>query len=724
MTLPISDTTRTCNQCGGEFDTATKRIDARYCSRTCQKHSVRTAKRRTHDVEFVAIDGEGIYRGTRHRYVLLGCGERQIEDQRGLGLEAILRFLYDCFLERPDAVYVGFFLGYDFAQWFKQLPMERAWRIFTTAGYALRKRDGGRPPLPVDWKDWQLDALPSMKRVRIRPKGSKQWMHICDAGPFFQSSLLSVIEPSQWSDPVVSESEFAELKTGKERRDSAKLDDEMRYYNRLENNVLSRVMVRYNEGLVKAGVRLTRKQWFGPGQASQEWLKLVGAPKGEEIRNVIPADILDFAIRTYYAGWFEIMCHGVVPGTLWEYDINSAYPFIMANLPCLLHGEWETGSGEPPDRKDTLTMVCARVQGSDKFIGAMLHRSKDGTRLSRPRNTTGHYWLHELEAASNCGMVDNIQFKEWHRFKRGCNCPPPLRGLADLYEQRLAIGKNTPQGKAFKLIYNSAYGKFAQSVGDPIFANPIYASLITAGCRTMILNAIATHPEGTRAVAMVATDGVYFMSRHNHLPLGDGLGQWEESTKENCTLFKPGVYWDDKARQAIKEGSHPKFKARGVSSKDFSRCLTSIDKQFATWDKAWTNSLNAHAKPDDWDDDWPYYLPWQPMLFDWPAVEFTVEFGMTTMAQALQRNDWAQAGLVRHNIKNRQNAYDETKRNVNKVWYHLDTKTWRSQPNDWAGEPESTPYDKRFGEEARNQIWREEITPDGPVSMLWSEAIR
>ena len=161
-----------------------------------------------------------------------------------------------------------------------------------------------------------------------------------------------------------------------------------------------------------------------------------------------------------------------------------------------------------------------------------------------------------------------MEYLSWLEYEP-CDCKPPLRGLAGLYDARLRVGKDTPTGKAYKLIYNSMYGKLAQSVGNPKFANSIYASLITAGCRTMILNAIATHPGRADDVLMVATDGVYFRSRHNDLAISNRLGGWSETRKENLTLFKPGVYWDDSARERIHLGKAPNFKSRGISARDF-----------------------------------------------------------------------------------------------------------------------------------------------------------
>jgi len=62
---------------------------------------------------------------------------------------------------------------------------------------------------------------------------------------------------------------------------------------------------------------------------------------------------------------------------------------------------------------------------------------------------------------------------------------------------------------------------------------------------------------------MVATDGIFFDSRHPTLELSNRIGEWEEARRENLTLFKPGVYWDDKARELIRDGKFTGFKPEG-----------------------------------------------------------------------------------------------------------------------------------------------------------------
>jgi hypothetical protein len=210
----------------------------------------------------------------------------------------------------------------------------------------------------------------------------------------------------------------------------------------------------------------------------------------------------------------------------------------------------------------------------------MPHREKNGS-IHRPEYTTG--WIHwdEIQACVKAKLIDpaSITIYEWYRYQP-CDCPPPLAKVTDLYALRTKAGKNTPLGIACKLVPNSLYGKFAQSIGSPKYANPVYASLITSRCRIQITDAIATHPKGAKDVVMIATDGIYFRHPHPKLALTSNLGDWEEGLKHNVTLFKPGMYWDDKARANLAAGETVSFKARGVNAKDFSKCLLEIDDQF------------------------------------------------------------------------------------------------------------------------------------------------
>lgn len=596
--------------------------------------------------------------------------------------------------------------GFDFDDIGELVPGEIEWTPNLDPDAAL--------PFP-GWKTF----IHAKNSARV---ASDSWLYICDTGAFWQTSFLNVIDPKGWGtgDSVVTGPEFDLLKAGKDSRSRivpyGQTDylDEMQRYNILENEILSRVTERLNRGFMNDAIpiRIKRNEWYGPGRAAQTWMDMlhnrvadrdavtfnnatglrgkVGSRDRWNERGILNADVYqsmptwfnDAARASYYGGWFEQFCHGHC-GDVWEYDINSAYPFIIASLPCLhtdgshngsyLHG---TGNDHPVGR-EYFTLIHATISGTNPHIGVMPFRTKQGNIL-RPLTVRGWYWTHEVDASRNAGLVENVDVHEWVSYK-ACTCPSPFNpadiGIERMYNLRLEVGKDSPAGKAFKLVYNSAYGKTAQSVGTPKFANPVYASLITAGCRTLILEAIASHPSGSSAVTMVATDGVYFTERHPGLPLSKTqLGAWDETFKEGMTQFMPGVYWDNATRKLVKEGAAPKMKSRGVAARDLAKQIGNLDNLFAQ----------------------AYFALQSGEPFEWPSIKFRQNFLLTSAKLALQRGKWDEAGRVTHDAERSISSNPQNKRQS--TAYRDDvTGVVRTRPYPQWTTIDTQPYSKAFG---------------------------
>lgn len=582
-------------------------------------------------MHFISVDGEGItYEDSQgvlqHKYVLLSVGDKSLHRHGDrIGFNDIMPFLYRQHQLNPTACFVGFYLSYDFSQWLKDISRDAAWLLLSTEGIAKRtpKRMKNPTPWPVYFAGWEIDILAS-RRFKLRPamkdwrtENHYSWMYICDAGSFWQCSLMTAINPKNWTTPILSEAEYEIIKEGKKSRSDATFNDSMVVYNVTENKALSSAMDSLRAGFEEQSWKLTKKQWFGPGQAAEAWLKTINAPRRETLESLIPSDVMAAGIASYYGGWFEIPRHGTVKGTSYEYDINSAYPYIIAGLPCLLHGRWEHSTKDAVNKLSLSGLVLARIttHGSDRYLGGLPHRDRHGI-ICKPQNVSGWYWAHEINAAIAAGLIDTVQVHETYTYHK-CACRPPMYDIARLYEQRLRAGKNTASGKALKLVYNSAYGKFAQSVANPKYGNGLYASLITAGCRTLILEAIATHPKKSAAVLMVATDGVYFSSPHPTLEISpNALGKWDSATKENMTLFMPGVYWDDESRNSLADENTVKIKSRGINGFELAQHIETIDTQFG---KRFT---------------------------EWPAITIPIRFQVTSPKLALARGKWHTCGEV------------------------------------------------------------------------------
>jgi len=648
------------------------------------------------DVEFVGVDGEGVTRPDgKHEYNLLSVGSRSLyfDDGRELTWYDIIPFLWECFLERPEAIYVGFYLGYDFTQWLKHLPENRARMLLTDAGIASRQRSksgGNHTPFSVEHHGWEFDFL-GLKRFRLWETSSDKRFYLCDTGAYFQTSFLNAIDPLKWPDgAILSDSEFKQIQRGKEERGvsvveyGTPIDLDTIAYNHLENRVLARLMRKYNEGLTDIGVRLKRNQWFGPGQAAQSWLNSIRAPTREQFEDASTPEVRSACRSSYYGGWFENFAHGHIPGTSHSYDLNSAYPDIQSRLPCTLHGTWEMRSDHM--QSGDFVLVYGTVSGTNEYIGAAPHRLRSG-HILRPNRTKGWYWKHEIEAATNAGLVSSVDVERSLSYLP-CDCPPPFWAERRLYEERLKVGKNTINGKARKLVYNSAYGKTAQSIGLAKYANPFYASYITSMCRTFILRAIAHHEFGPSDVLMVATDGITFRRRNIHLALSETvLGQWSETANSNLTLFMPGVYWDDATRHKLAEGAHPTLKSRGISA-------VSLAKRIAEIDALFHDAYSGNG---------------------FPVLDLPINFSMVSPKQALARGKWNTCGLISTDGFRRIDSDPTNKRNP--LTAHIVDNVIRTNCYPMGHTLETTPYKKTFGS------LDSELSEDGEMTMLLASAL-
>lgn len=709
-----------CQSCGRSFSSF--HPYTKWC-KTCRESVKREQRAINGQQEFRAIDGEGIGNGSSHRYVLLGVGNNQREWPDGVtSIGEIFEFLYENFVSEPYRIYGGFYLTYDWNMWLRLLPRERAWRLLSEEGIRSRipKRTPRTIPFPVRHEGWEFDVLWG-KRFKLRPEGSKgenTWLYINDLGPFFQTSLLNALYKRSENVEITDE-EVELIARGKSRRNVAELDDDMRLYNRLENRALEEMAKELARGFRNLGLKLGKTEFHGPGQAAQKWaLKQEGILRSNNSVQELPKSIIEPLIASYYGGIFEIVAHGHVPGSSYEYDINSAYPFAAIQLPCLC-GKWTNEEG-------VLTLYHCIVSGKDKVLGPLPHRTSH-RKIRRPDQVRGWYWKHEIDAARRAGLIDDMKILETIGYKP-CDHPTPVAELKHLYETRIRLGKESALGKAMKLVYNSLYGKFAQSIGEPKVANVVFASLITSFCRTQILDAIATHPTGTKALLMIATDALFFSEPHPNLPLSDQLGEWEETQKMNLTIFKPGMYWDDKARDKIKLGEAPVFKSRGVNAADFAEWIEDIDNQFRQW------SIRVPYMRKATPEDHTFRMR---VSEGWPKVKFPMGFNQVSIKAALNMTEKIenkaeqlaryrqQAGRVSDRIDIAQSSDPSPKRN----WLHMkedfDGNIWRSRP--WkAGPivPESLPYDKRFGMPEEPKIFESEHGGlDEPLDIAYFEAL-
>lgn len=526
-------------------------------SRKWKKKHDRDYRKSRPDKSFVGCDGEGcgVDAGGRQLYMLFRIGQRELFTGRHLSTTELLDFICE---SDADVILVGFAFGYDVTMILRDLPERQQRRLFEPK---IFEKGHSRY---VWYKDYDIDYLPKqyfrVKRVtvkrwrdaegvsretRIPVTGSQRTIY--ETFGFFQKSFLKCVNDFK----IATEPERETIAANKARRSSFEtIDREVRDYCGLECDLLARLMEQLRGNCRAAGI--IPRSWNGAGKLASALHGLHETPKSREIAAIVPREVQDLANMAYYGGRFEITRIGDIRETVYEYDICSAYPDAMRNLPCLLHGRWEASS--KLSSQDLFVASC-HFNGPTKAIplGGLPIRSREG-HLYWPARGSGIYWSPEIRSAERLGY--KVRLKNGYVFHRECDCCA-FGWVNQLYEYRKSIGSQGA-GYPIKLGINSLYGKLAQRKGNGVFQNMVWAGLITAQCRAKINEAISFAPE---SIVMIATDAVYSL-KPLALDIGDRLGQWEAKTLNGLFIVQPGLYWCPAKR---------KRKSRGLSGNFFER---------------------------------------------------------------------------------------------------------------------------------------------------------
>jgi hypothetical protein len=562
---------------------------------------------------FVGCDGEGIGRDPEHRYALFRMGERELYDGgRRLDTPELLRFIVDH--PDPDDILVAFAFDYDVNMILRDMPADRWHQLLRLNISAINgaknpyTRNGGWTWLRFGATTYGVQYIPrnylrvcvglamvmpdETVRTVARPGSTRT---IYDTFGNFQSSFLVAL--NRWS---IGAEHWPAIKAGKDARSSFdKITPGIRNYCAIECRLLAEMMTAFRSACLGAGIR--PRTWNGAGKLAAALMRDHGVMRKAEVETRCQAGLLKMAHEAYYGGRFEVTRCGLVDQRVTEFDINSAYPAAMPELPCLEHGTWRKMRGDQLTsllRRDALFVCSTKFKHPrDAFLCGLPFRSAKDGKLSWPRMGRGVYWSPEIRSAMAIGA--RVELGDGWLYERRCQCRP-FDWVVGLYEYRRRIGK-AARGQPLKLGYNSIYGKWAQRVGHPPFANPIYAGLCTAMTRAKLNHAIAATPN-PRNVIMLATDAIYTIGRPPRLDLGEGLGQWERKQHRSLFIVRPGLYWPPKPRnkawQVKSRGLSPKFFEPMVPRfrrtwSDYIRRKRSgkgVDLQLALW-------MDGHLKP-------------------------------------------------------------------------------------------------------------------------------
>ncbi|MGQ0794830.1 MAG: DNA polymerase [Nitrosopumilaceae archaeon] len=219
-------------------------------------------------------------------------------------------------------------------------------------------------------------------------------------------------------------------------------------------------------------------------------------------------EIQDLAWKSFYGGRFELVQRGHI-GECYLYDINSAYPFALTNLPDIKDGRWKESNKINPKALLGFFHIQARIDDAVK-IAPFPFRTKNNRIIYPTGEFETYVTLEELKSVIG---DSRIKFKiiDSYQFIPSKNCKFPFKKfIEEQYSKRLELkSQNNPLERAIKIVLNSMYGKTAQRVDNKMgnLFNPIIASFITGFARAHLYRFMREYDLEHQIVAF-ATDSV------------------------------------------------------------------------------------------------------------------------------------------------------------------------------------------------------------------------
>ena len=268
----------------------------------------------------------------------------------------------------------------------------------------------------------------------------------------------------------------------------------------------------------------------------------------------------EMAYNSYYGGRFECTERGYL-GECMQIDINSAYPYQIANLIDVTRGRWSYARSISPE--SYYGFYDATVVVPPAPFCPLPFRLKHGLVIFPAGEFTGVYTREELLMAKKYGARVKINF--------GIEFTPeeifhPFRtAIMHLYAEKARSPKKSMEYTLYKIMMNSFYGvNFEKTLVEEswnagILFNPIYASIITAGTRCALFEeAMRIAKETTAIPVSFATDSILVRGEIDEINSKE-LGVFAFDSAGECIIVKSGLY-----------KLSGKTKRRGVGRSDFS----------------------------------------------------------------------------------------------------------------------------------------------------------
>lgn len=467
-------------------------------------------------------------------YVLLANSKGEhIKDpsNKGLSTHECLEFLLNTAKKYPHCIHVGFAINYDINQLLADLNEHDRWRMHGGPCPYPKCIKKEHPGNKIRMGGYFIKWVPR-KFLIINHDRTGRKITLYDGFSFF-SKAFSVVCDSYLGEDHPQRQRIIQGKQKRELFTIDELEDYIIPYNAAEVEMLTDIMTALRSHFKQAGI--VPDKWYGPGAVASATLKKF---------NVIidhsntPQGVENASQFAFAGGWFEQFRVGRHQGTVFEYDIHSAYPAALVQLPDLSAGNWVHVQRFQPDAFGVWAIDYECPNGAAR-PKPLFCRAELGS-ISHPNTVQGWYWTPEASAVPDC-------VREGWIFQPDTDARP-FSFIEAMYDQR-RIWKGTPYNpaeRALKIILASLYGKLAQTVGwdvkkmqPPRWHQLQWAGYITSYTRAMIWQAIQQAPDN---IIAVETDAV-FSTVPLSLPHSEDLGDWEQKVYSEITYLQNGLYY-------------------------------------------------------------------------------------------------------------------------------------------------------------------------------------
>jgi len=521
-------------------------VDASFDYSELASSNYRNERRKFVNRPICFLDGEGANNGERTVSLRKHNLRRWVQKQNYALLGAILQvedgYEYR-YIESPDHVsqlrtkkcldfilsipsshiIIGFALTYDVEMWLRELkgtPPKSTPDKKSQMEWLYRTQS-------VWWHGYRIHYIPKKIFSVAKYDGKKKVASrtIYDAHGFFQSDFKSAIR--DWKVGTEDEWKFIDrMKAG--RPDFGPITEETKAYNRMEGIHGIQMFAKVRAEYTKLGLSVPRP--VGAGAIASAIFRKHHILDYFPESQLLPTDVM---LSGFIGGRFDITRVGFI-GDIFESDINSAYPYIARQLPCLRHGRYVQAKGYEPTPH---SLWLVRWSDNGTRWSPFPYRTEKG---SIRYYSNGIGWYYDAEVAEAIKFDPSIEVLAGFRFESGCN-HEPFDFVTEYYQRREEMKQAGDFGeKILKLGLNSIYGKLSQSKGrNPPFQQWIWAGLITGGTRALLMSGIRQNPD---AIIKVATDAI-FSTQQLQLDFDETkLGAWKTETLYDLLVLGNGVY--------------------------------------------------------------------------------------------------------------------------------------------------------------------------------------